>query len=55
MDMTYYYGATGLLVAALAGLLGWMLGRNRAQQEVAELLEDNARLETLLESQAESI
>jgi DNA recombination protein RmuC len=55
MDMTYYYGATGLLVAALAGLLGWMLGRNRAQQEVAELLEDNARLETLLESQAESM
>ena len=55
MDMTYYYGATGLLVAALAGLLGWMLGRNRAQQEVAALLEDNARLETLLESQHESM
>jgi len=53
MDMTNYYGATGLLVAALAALVGWLLGRNRAQQDVARLLEDNARLETLLESQHE--
>jgi DNA recombination protein RmuC len=54
MDMTYYYGVTGLLVAALAAVVGWLLGRNAAQQEVAELLEDNARLETLLESQHET-
>jgi DNA recombination protein RmuC len=55
MDMSYYYAATGLLVAALAALIGWLLGRNRAQQELAALLEDNARLETLLEAQQESM
>ena len=52
MDM-YYYAATGLLIAALAASVGWLLGRSRGQQELAQLLEDNARLETLLESQHE--
>jgi len=54
MDM-YYYAATGLLIAALAASVGWLLGRSRGQQELAQLLEDNARLETLLESQHESM
>jgi len=54
MDM-YYYAATGLLIAALAASVGWLLGRSRAQQELAQLLEDNARLETLLEAQHESM
>ncbi len=55
MEITPYYWASGLLVSALAALVGWLLGSNRGQQDVAQLLEENARLETLLESQHETM
>lgn len=40
---------------ALAGLIGWLIGHNRAQRHITRLREENARLDTLLDAERSSL